>query len=128
MGSLSISQFNWIELIVYHCYCFCTNVCKLNAEYLFIVPGTKNQLALFARKKKTHSLIIHTTCVRWNSSMRPCRTFFQYQLISTMSFFISLLNLFFTILKWNALDFSTYAQLKWLIRSGQNCALHRHTC
>lgn len=42
-------------------------------------------------------------------------------------FFFSV-KFFFTILKWNALDFSTYAQLKWLIRSGQNCALHRHTC
>lgn len=115
---LSSIESSWLCIIVIAFVQMCANsmlnICSLFQELKISW--------LYLHEKKTHSLIIHTTCACWNSSMRPCWTFFQYQLISTMSFFISLLN-FYTILKWNALDFSTYGSIEMIDTIGSELCI-----
>lgn len=104
---LSSIESSWLCIIVIAFVQMCANsmlnICSLFQELKISW--------LYLHEKKTHSLIIHTTCVRWNSSMRPCRTFFQYQLISTMSFFFSLLNFFLPF--WNGMRWTFQHTLNW---------------
>lgn len=122
---LSSIESSWLCIIVIAFVQMCANsmlnICSLFQELKI------SWLYLHEKKNAFTNHSYHMCSLEFVHATMPDLFFFNTSLFQRCHFLFLSWN-FFTISKWNALDFSTYAQLKWLIRSGQNCALHRHTC